>query len=315
MEAFIQQIKDFFSNAGLNILFGIVILVVGLILCKLIKVILRKILRRTKRDEAMINFVVSFADVVLKIVVMITALATMGVNTASIIAVVGTCGVAIGLALKDSLGNLASGIIILYNKPFKKDDYVEIAGREGQIAKINLFNTTLVTYDNTVIVVPNSEAVNNPIVNYDGRPLRRVVVDIVVAKGTDIEYVKELALRVAEGEPLVSRKVDTTVRLEEQTTDCVKLKLKAYAATPDYWDAKYNLAEKLYAAFKDEDLLPPNEQIDVHIEMPEEKEATAVRQTLQKGKPRKLDVVHLKSTGAPTAADGVSRADDDGDSD
>ena len=142
MEQFWNDFVNFFKNAGLNILFGIIILVVGLVLCKLIKVILRKILRRSKRDEAMSSFVVSLVDIILKIIVLITALATMGINTASIIAVVGTCGVAIGLALKDSLGNLASGIMIIFNKPFKKDDYVEIAGQEGQITQINLFNTT-----------------------------------------------------------------------------------------------------------------------------------------------------------------------------
>ena len=173
MEEFWQGIVNYFKNAGIDLLFGIIILVVGLIVVRLIKAVLKRILRRAKRDEAMSSFIVSLVNIVLEIVVLITALATMGINTASIIAVIGTCGVAIGLALKDSLGNIASGIMIIFNKPFKKDDYVEIAGEEGRITQINLFNTTLMTDDDTVIIVPNSEAVNNPIINYEGRSEER----------------------------------------------------------------------------------------------------------------------------------------------
>lgn len=285
MEQFWNDFVNFFKNAGLNILFGIIILVVGLVLCKLIKVILRKILRRSKRDEAMSSFVVSLVDIILKIIVLITALATMGINTASIIAVVGTCGVAIGLALKDSLGNLASGIMIIFNKPFKKDDYVEIAGQEGQITQINLFNTTLVTYDNTVIVVPNSQAVNNPIVNYEGCKYRRIVVDVDLAKGTDIEGVKTILANIAENEPLLTKAVDYSVRMEEQTLNSVKIKLKAYAETANYWDAKYNLVEKTYEALKAEGLLSPNAQIDVHISGKPAEEKPVVRKEKGKGKP------------------------------
>ena len=145
MEQFWNDFVNFFKNAGLNILFGIIILVVGFVLCKRIKVMLRKILRRSKRDEAMSSVVVSLVDIILKIIVLITALATMGINTASIIAVVGTCGVAIGLALKDSLGNLARGIMIIFNKPFKKDYAVESAEKDGQITQISLINTILGT--------------------------------------------------------------------------------------------------------------------------------------------------------------------------
>lgn len=265
MEQFWNDVVAFFKNAGLNILYGIVILIVGLILCKIIKEILRAVLRKSKRDEAMTSFVVSLTDVVLKIIVLITALATMGINTASIIAVIGTCGVAVGLALKDSLGNLASGIMIIFNKPFKKGDYVEIAGEEGLITAINLFNTTLTTYDNTVIIIPNSQAVNNPVVNYDGCKFRRVVVDVDVPKGSDLDEVKAVVSEVADREPLLTEEIDYSVRMEEQTADCVRLKLKAYTDAANYWDVKYNLTENVYDALKASGLLPPNAQVDVYI--------------------------------------------------
>ncbi len=264
MEEFWKGIVDFFKNAGLNILYGLIILIVGLIIVKLIKLVLKKILRKAKRDEAMSSFIVSLVNIILEVVVLITALATMGINTASIIAVIGTCGVAIGLALKDSLGNIASGIMIIFNKPFKKDDFVEIAGEEGRITQINLFNTTLKTDDDTVIIVPNSEAVNNPIINYEGCKFRRVVVDIAVDKGCDPDEVRRIVSAVAEEEPLLSKERDHSIVMSGQDTNCVKMQLKCFTLTEDYWTVKYRMTENVYNALKGEGYLTPNLQVDVH---------------------------------------------------
>ena len=254
MEEFWHGVVDFFKNAGLNILYGIIILIVGLIIVKLIKEVLKRILKKSKRDEAMSGFIVSLVNIVLEIIVLITALATMGINTASIIAVIGTCGVAIGLALKDSLGNIASGIMIIFNKPFKKNDYVEIAGEEGRITNINLFNTTLKTDDDTVIIVPNSEAVNNPIINYEGCRFRRIVVDIAVDKGSDIAEVRDIVDKVATAEELLAK----------EDTNSVKMQLKCFTPTESYWSVKYRLNESVYTALKDAGYLTPNMQVDVY---------------------------------------------------
>ena len=264
MEEFWKGVADFFKNAGLNILYGIIILIVGLIVVKLIKEVLKRILKKSKRDEAMSGFIVSLVNIVLEIIVLITALATMGINTASIIAVIGTCGVAIGLALKDSLGNIASGIMIIFNKPFKKNDYVEIAGEEGRITNINLFNTTLKTDDDTVIIVPNSEAVNNPIINYEGCKFRRIVVDIAVDKGSDIAEVREIVDRVANEEELLAKEEGYSIVMNGQDTNSVKMQLKCFTATDTYWTVKYRLNEAVYTALKDAGYLTPNMQVDVY---------------------------------------------------
>lgn len=264
MEEFWKGVADFFKNAGLNILYGIIILIVGLIVVKLIKEVLKRILKKSKRDEAMSGFIVSLVNIVLEIIVLITALATMGINTASIIAVIGTCGVAIGLALKDSLGNIASGIMIIFNKPFKKNDYVEIAGEEGRITNINLFNTTLKTDDDTVIIVPNSEAVNNPIINYEGCKFRRIVVDIAVDKGSDIAEVRDIVDRVANEEELLAKEEDYSIVMNGQDTNSVKMQLKCFTATDTYWTVKYRLNEAVYTALKDAGYLTPNLQVDVY---------------------------------------------------
>ena len=264
MDDFISQIVDFFKNSGWNILYGFIILVVGLVLVKLFQIVLRKILKRTKRDEAMVNFIVSLVYSVLVIVVIITSLATMGINTASIIAVVGTCGVAIGLALKDSLGNIASGIMIIFNKPFKKNDYVELAGEEGRISKISLFNTSLLTDDNTVIIVPNSAAVNNPIINYEGCTHRRLIVDVTVDKGSDIADVRAIVTKVAKAEARMSSERDFSFVMSGQDSNGILLQLRAFAAPEDYWDVKYRLTENVYNALRDNGYLTPNMRVDVY---------------------------------------------------
>ena len=244
MKEFGNKIVDFFKNAGLDILYGIIILVVGLLLCALIKAVLKKILlRRGKHDEAMVNFVAALVDIVLKIIVLITALATMGI---------------------DSLGNIASGIMIIFNKPFKKDDYVEIAGEEGRITAINLFNTTLRTDDNTEIIVPNSEAVNNPIINYDACGVRRIVIEVAAEKGAALDPIKQTVLAVAEAEPLVSSEHSVSVRMSGQDSGCIRFKLKCYAAIADYWTAKDNLTENVYTALAEQGVLTPNLKVDVY---------------------------------------------------
>ena len=269
MEEFGQKIVDFFKNAGWGILFGAIILVVGLVICWVVKKILKAVLlKRAKRDEAMVNFVAALVDVILKIIVLITALATMGINTASIIAVIGTCGVAIGLALKDSLGNIASGIMIIFNKPFKKDDYVEIAGEEGRISAINLFNTTLRTDDNTEIIVPNSEADTSPQTTQHAGRERRFVIKRPVKKGPAIPPVRGPGRGGVADEPLVTADRGVSVCMDSQNSNGVVLKLKCYAPVTDYWTAKYNLTENVYTALKENDILTPNMQVDVHESRP-----------------------------------------------
>lgn len=265
MQEFWNSIIAYFKGLGVNFLFGILLLVVGLIVVKLVKIGLKAIFKRRKRDEAMTHFIISLIDVVLKIIVLISALATMGVNTASIIAVLGTCGVAIGLALKDSLGNLASGMIIIFNKPFKKDDWIDAGGVSGSVQEINLFNTTLLTADNKVVVLPNSVAVNNPIVNYNGSDARRLDVDVNVRKGTDLDEVRALLTEIAENDADVSKVIDYQVVLVEQTIGYVNMQLRVWVPSSIWWDCKFRLNESVYNALKKADMLPPSPAMDVTV--------------------------------------------------
>ncbi len=265
MQEFWDRIVNFFKGVGVNFLYGLVILVVGLIAVKIIKTVIRAIFKRRKKDEAMTHFVVSLIDVILKIVVFVSALATMGVNTTSIITVLGTCGVAIGLALKDSLGNLASGILIIFNKPFKKDDYIEAGGVSGSVQEINLFNTTLLTPDNKLIVLPNSVTSGSAIINYNASDIRRLDIDVMLAKGTDLDTVREILSGVVEKSEYRLEEINYEIFLTTQTVGYVVLQLRIWVKSDTFWDAKFALNESVYNATKEAGFLPPNPATDVSL--------------------------------------------------
>lgn len=269
MEEFWNKIVSYFQNVGVDFLYGIIILVLGIFIVKIIKRALKLIFKKGNKDEATSHFVVSLVDVILEIVVLISALATMGVNTASIITVLGTCGVAIGLALKDSLGNLACGIIIIINKPFKKGDWVEIGENAGSVDEINLFNTTLLTGDNKLVVIPNAIAVNNALVNYNACDVRRLDIDVNVAKGTDIDELREILFQIADNDVKVSKVLDKNVFLREQAIGYVSVQLRVWVPSGEWWATKFRLNEQIYKALCEKNMLPPNPAYEIVVDKKE----------------------------------------------
>ena len=265
MEKFLNDVKVFFTDAGLNIVFGIIILIVGLILCKIIKKIMKRAFVRSKRDEAMTHFIISLTDIILKIVVLVSALATMGINTASIIPVLGTCGVAIGLALKDSLGNLASGVLIIYNKPFKKGDYIETKDVAGKVSTINLFNTVLLTSDNKEIVIPNGTLASDHIVNYSAMPTRRVEIKFGISYDNDYKEAEKIILEICNEHKSVLKDPEPMCRLSEHGDNALILTTRVWTLNDDYWDVYFDITERVKDAFDKAGIGIPYPQLDVHI--------------------------------------------------
>lgn len=265
-EAFLDDVRAFFTKAGLNIVIGILILIVGLIICKIIKVVITRIMRRTKKDEAVVHFVASLIDVLLKICVLVAALATMGVNTASIITVLGTCGVAIGLALKDSLGNIAGGMIIIVNKPFKKGDYINAAGAEGTVQTINLFNTVLLTIDNKEVVIPNGQLSNSNITNFSAMDKRRVDFEINVACDTDLVKAQNAILSICGAHSKVHSDPEPFCRMNRVADGAIVFTVRAWCDTPDYWTVYFDLQEQIREKFVQLGVVVPYPQLDVHVD-------------------------------------------------
>ena len=265
-EAFLEDVRAYFTNAGMNLVIGILILIVGLIICKIIKVVITRIMRRTKKDEAVVHFVASLIDIVLKICVLVAALATMGVNTASIITVLGTCGVAIGLALKDSLGNVAGGMMIIVNKPFKKGDYINAAGAEGIVQTINLFNTVLLSLDNKEVVIPNGTLSNSNIINFSAMPTRRVDIDVNVAVDTDLVKAQNAILSVCGAHAKVHSDPEPFVRMNRVENGAIVITVRAWCDTAEYWGVYFDLQEQIREKFLQLGIVVPFPQLEVHVD-------------------------------------------------
>lgn len=262
-DEFLESLTDFGTNAGIKIAIGILILIVGLIICRVIKGIIRRIFKRTKGDDAVAHFTASLVDILLKLIVLVCALAEMGINTASIITVLGTCGVAIGLALKDSLGNLAAGLIIIFNKTFKKGDYIVCGDVEGFVQTINLFNTVLLTFDNVEVVVPNNILANASVKNNTAMDLRRVDLLFNVALDTDIKAAQDSVFKVIDKNQMVIDEPATTCRIESQTSYYITIVVKAWCKKEDYWDVHYDLIENIRAQFIEDGIVCPLPQVEV----------------------------------------------------
>ena len=191
MQEFLDALKSFGQNfvtdTGLTIVRTIAFFVLGLVIIKIVQAITRSVsLKSNKLDNAAASFVISIVTVVLYIALVIVLVSSLGFSTAGIIAGFSAVALAIALALKDSLGSLANGVIIIFNKPFKKGDYIKIGEYDGLVQDIRLFNTKILTYSNEEIIIPNSEILSAELINYSSMPLRRVFIDVPVPYGTDL---------------------------------------------------------------------------------------------------------------------------------
>lgn len=265
MENFWDNVLNFLSNQGLKIILGIAAFFVGLLLVKLAKKIIKNFLRKKKIDGSRISFTLAIIDVLLKIVVVILSLSIMNVDTTSLLAVVSTCGVAIGLALKDSLSNIASGIIIMYNSPFKEGDYVKVNQDEGNVIGINLFSTTLKTADNKKIILPNSSVLNNPLVNYNAMPTRRIDMIFTIAYGNNIENVKNIFNEIIKNNNLILNVPKYDLQIENLTTTNIEVLLKVWVKNEHYWKVYYYLNYEVYKYFNNNDVTLPINKMNVNV--------------------------------------------------
>ncbi len=242
-----------------------IILVIGLVLIKILMMLVRRILKKSKLDTSLHPFILNSVKITLWIVFIIIILAVMGVPSAPFIAVLGAVGAAIALALQDSLGNIAGGMLIIVNNPFKKDDIIELGGIEGMVEKIDLLHTELRGFDNKRIRVPNGLINTSILTNFTREETRRVDCRFGVSYDDDIIRVKEVLREVAESNDLILKEPSLFVGVVEQADNCVKLDLRAWCKTDDYYDIKYYLEEQVKFAFDKEGISIPFPQMDVHI--------------------------------------------------
>lgn len=243
-----------------------IVLFVGWKLINLLNKVMQKAYDRHKVDPSLQQFLHSVIDILLKVLLVLTAMGIMGIQMTSFIAILGAAGVAIGMGLQGTLQNFAGGVIILLLKPFKVGDYIEQGSYAGFVESIQIFNTTLRTYDARKIIVPNTELATKSLVNHFNLPQRRVAIDVGLAYGMSVEKAKEVMLRVADENPLVLHEPKAPfATLEKLGDSSLNMRLYAWTLPENYWTTLYSLNEAVYNAFRAEGLEIPFNQMDVHI--------------------------------------------------
>ena len=254
-------------NTGVKVLIALVIFLIGGQVIKVIKGIVRKSMKRAKVETGVIQFVESFLKATLYVLLIFFIASYLGVQAASIVALLGSAGVAIGLAIQGSLSNFAGGVLILLLKPFKVGDYiVENAGKqEGTVVEIQIFYTKLVTADNHLIVLPNGALANNSIINLSAKKGRRLDVLVGISYQADLLKAKTVLIDMLKEDPGTLKDRDLNVYVDELSDSAVILRVRCFVENEDFWAAKWRITENIKLTLDKNDISIPYPQVDVHM--------------------------------------------------
>jgi small-conductance mechanosensitive channel len=250
---------------GLKLLGAVVVLLLGMWLSRRLSKTLDRAFERAHMEATLRGFLRNIAYAAMLVIVIVAALQSLGVPTTSVMAVLGAAGLAIGLALKDSLSNIASGVMLIVQRPFHVGDFVQAAGLEGTVDQIRVFQTKLRTTDNRVVVVPNSLITTAPIINFTANPQRRIDLAVGVGYEDDLKAARAVLLEVAAANPLVLAAPPPEALVTTLGESSVNLELRAWVNTPDYGNARSELTAAVRDGLVERGLNIPYPQRDLHV--------------------------------------------------
>lgn len=266
------SLKDFFTTIGDNFVAAIpsiitaaILLIIGIVLSKLILFIMNKGMERSHIDKTVTRFSYSLVKIILYVLVATIVLAVLGIPMSSIIAVIGTAGVTVGLALKDSLSNIAGGFTILITKPFAIGDYILTEGAEGTVELISIWYTKLLTNDNKTVFIPNGQIISSKITNYTMQKTRRVDITFQISYDNDFRMAEGIIRDILDRHEKVLKDKEYTVRLSSQSESSLDIVCKAWVMKDDYWDVYYDVLAQVKDAFDENGIEIPYRQLDVHM--------------------------------------------------
>lgn len=259
-EKLIDKLADYLPTLGSAAL----LLLIGLIVKRIVLSVLKKGLSRSRMDKTIHGFIKSAADILMTILIIIIVLSTMGIPMTSIIAVLSTAGLAIGLALQNSLSNVAGGFIILFSRPFKAGDYISAAGVEGTVEEITVINTKITTVDNKAVYIPNGTLAGATVTNYTHEKLRRVDLTFSVSYEDDPQKAIDVIAEVCKNHPKVLSDPAPLVRIISLASSSVDIVSRTWVNSPDYWDVYFDLIEQVKASLDENNITIPYSHINVH---------------------------------------------------
>ena len=269
MEALLNSDTDYLNLYivpwAINLVMALVIFVLGRWLAIGINRLVKRLMKKANIDDILISFIGNMLYFALLVVVVIAALDQLGVNTSSVLAVFAAAGLAVGLALKDSLSNFAAGVMLVLFKPFKAGDYIEAAGTGGVVEKLRIFNSVMRTGDNREITVPNSQIYASTIVNFSARATRRIDLIFGIGYGDDIRQAKNLIEEAMAEDERILKDPEPDVLLMELADSSVNIAVRPWVNAADYWVVRGDLMERVKAKFDTNGISIPFPQRDVHL--------------------------------------------------
>ena len=248
-----------------KIFIAFLIFFIGRWLIKRVRRMIGKVTSKQKVDATLTGFMNNAIDVFLYIMLFIIIINVVGTKTFSIAALIGSAGLAVGLAVKDNLANFAGGVMLLFNKPFKVGDYIEAQSNAGTVRNIGILYTMMTTADNKTIYIPNGPLSTGTIVNISTQPTRRVEILVSLEYGTDADLVKQFLLDVAKSHPKVLKSPEPFARLAVMNEHSLDFKLRVWVMKSDFWPVTFDLNEEIYKQINERGFVVPFNQITVHM--------------------------------------------------
>lgn len=266
LDDYLDKIINFGFEYAPKLIGGLLVLVVGLWISKLITKKVGKSLAKSSIDQSLVPFLRSLTNIILKVLVAITVMGMIGIQMTSFVAIIGAAGLAVGLALSGTLQNFSGGIIILILKPFKIGDFIEAQGFSGTVKEISIFSTMLNTPDKKLVIIPNGPLSTGALINFSAEPLRRVDWTFGIAYGDDVENFKKAINQFIVEDDRILKEPAGFIGLSELADSSVNFAVRVWVDSADYWGVFFDMNEKAYTKFPDYDLNIPFPQMDVHVQ-------------------------------------------------
>ena len=258
------QIPNLISFA-IAVVVALFVFFIGRKVIKLILKLLKKNFERLKFEEGVIRFLLSLLKVLLYILLVIIVAQILGLETSSVIAVVGSAGLAVGLALQGSLANLAGGVLILVSKPFVMGDYIIYGDKEGTVVGIDIIYTKLLTPDNRKVTLPNGDLANSDIINVTSEPVRRLDLSVSIDYSENIKKVKDILENLLTGHDMILPDRDIDIFVNSFDPSSINIGYRVWTKTENYWILRWQLMEEVKKAFDENEIVIPFDQLDVQI--------------------------------------------------
>jgi small conductance mechanosensitive channel len=265
VEKYTEFAAQYITEYGIKILGSLLIFLIGRWVSGKVVALIKKAMDKAKVDPTLVSFAANATYVALIILVIIAAISNLGVETTSFVAIFGAAGLAIGLALKDTLSNVGAAVLIIFFRPFKVGDFIEASGVMGNVKSMNLFSTTLTTADNRAIIIPNGALIAGNIINYTGNEKRRIDLVFDIDYKGDLKLSKEVVMSVLLSNPNVLAEPAPIVVVGALADNSVQLFARPWVPVDLYWDVMFEITESVKLAFDANNISIPFPQMDLHV--------------------------------------------------